>query len=143
MGHCWANFSVIYGMTFGQEESSVVICNNAVIWSLVNQHRIIEYESCNFLSYCSSLTFLIYSHTRGMEMFPISYFLALSTCATREGRGVDNETRDCRRKFRMWNEFFFIFCSITMIRSSSMRVEVQRLQYGFELLPGQIKNRTI
>lgn len=28
MGHCWANFSVIYGMTFGQEESSILICNN-------------------------------------------------------------------------------------------------------------------
>lgn len=36
MGHCWANFSVIYGMTFGQEESSVLICIDAVIWSLVN-----------------------------------------------------------------------------------------------------------
>lgn len=124
MGHCWANFSVIYGMTFGQEEFSVLICNNAVIWSLVNQHWIIEYEYCNFFPFLLFLAqhcgFLIYSHTREIKCFLplISYFLALSTYATRDGRGVDNETR---RKFRMRMEFF-IFPSLTMIRRSSILV---------------------
>lgn len=36
MEDCWANFSVIYGLTFGQEKSSIIIWNNTLIWSMVN-----------------------------------------------------------------------------------------------------------
>lgn len=60
MEDCWANFRVIYGLTFGQEKSSIIKWNNTLIWSTVNEFEIIEHEYCIFFLFLALVNLLCF-----------------------------------------------------------------------------------
>lgn len=77
MEDCWANFSVIYGLTFGQEKSSIINWNNTLIWSTVNEFEIAEHEYCIYF-FCFLHLWIYYAFPNKTNGYLLNFqFLAL------------------------------------------------------------------